>query len=341
MSKIALITGITGQDGSYLAELLLSKKYIVHGLIRKSSSINTDRINHIYEEPFKENKKFYLHYCDLSDGSALNKIIANILPDEIYNLGAQSHVAVSFDMPEYTYDINATGVIRILESIKSLIGKKKIKLYQASTSELFGYSKNNYQNEKTPFYPKSPYATSKLAAYWSVINYRESYNLFASNGILFNHESPRRGDTFVTKKIVKALCRIKKGSNECLVLGNLYSKRDWGHAKDYVLGMWKILQHNKPDDFIIATGKQYTIKNFITKVLNYLKIKHYWEGKNLNEKCYDKNKKLLIRIDKRYFRPNEVDSLRGNASKIKNVLKFKVSSNINLLIQDMVDHELK
>ena len=336
--KIALITGITGQDGSYLAELLLSKNYEVHGLIRKSSSINTKRIDHIYQGPFEKNKKLFLHYSDLSDGSSINKLIHIIMPDEIYNLAAQSHVAVSFDMPEYTLDINANGLVRILETIRSIKKIKKIKLYQASSSELFGYSKKSFQNELTPFYPKSPYATSKLAAYWFVKNYRESYDIFASNGILFNHESPRRGDTFVTKKIVKALCNISKGSSECLILGNIYSKRDWGHAKNYVEGMWKILQHKKPDDFVIATGKQYSVKQFINKVLNQLGIIFYWKGKGFNEKCYI-NGRIIIKIDKRYFRPNEVDSLKGKSDKIKKILKFHVEDNIDNLIKDMIRHE--
>ena len=337
--KIALITGITGQDGSYLAELLLEKKYEVHGLIRKSSSINTRRIDHIYQGPFQKNKKLFLHYSDLGDASSINKIIHQIMPDEIYNLAAQSHVAVSFDMPEYTFDINANGLVRILESIKSIKNIKKIKLYQASSSELFGYSKTSYQTEKTPFYPKSPYATSKLAAYWSVKNYRESYDIFASNGILFNHESPRRGETFVTKKIIKSLCNIKKGSNENLVLGNIYAKRDWGHAKDYVFGMWKILQHKKADDFVIASGKQYTVKEFINKVLKKLSISYIWKGEGLNEKCYNTKGMLLIRIDKKYFRPNEVNSLKGRPYKIKNTLNFNVDSNIDNLIKDMIQYE--
>ncbi len=339
-NKVALITGITGQDGSYLAELLLKKNYVVHGLVRKSSSINTKRIDHIYQGPFEKNKKLFLHYSDLSDGSSINKLIHLIMPDEIYNLAAQSHVAVSFDMPEYTFDINSNGLVRILETIKNLYKTKKIKLYQASSSELFGFSKNSYQSETTPFYPKSPYATSKLAAYWFVKNYRESYKIFASNGILFNHESPRRGETFVTKKIIKSLCDIKKGSKECLVLGNIYAKRDWGHAKNYVDGMWRILQHNKPDDFVIASGKQYSVKEFTNKVLKKLDIRFYWKGKGLNEKCYNyDNGKLLIRIDKRYFRPNEVNSLKGRSDKIKKILKFHVDDNIDNLIKDMIENE--
>ena len=340
-NKIALITGITGQDGSYLAELLLKKNYFVHGIIRKTSSINTHRIDHIYQGPFERKKRLYLHYGDMSDGSSINRIINRVKPDEIYNLAAQSHVAVSFDMPEYTFDINANGLIRILETIKSLSKIKKIKLYQASSSELFGFSKTPAQSETTPFYPKSPYATSKLAAYWSVINYRESYNIFASNGILFNHESPRRGETFVTKKIIKSLCNIKKVNQECLVLGNIYAKRDWGHAREYALGMWKILQHKKADDFVIASGKQHTVKEFINKTLKQLNISFIWKGRGLNEKCYNHEGKIIVRIDKKYFRPNEVNSLKGNASKIKKVLKFHVDNNIDNLIKDMISHELK
>ena len=338
--KIALITGITGQDGSYLADLLLSKNYVVHGIKRRSSSFNTERIDHIYQSPEKKRRNFILHYGDLTDPVSLNNLINKILPDEIYNLAAQSHVAVSFDLPEYTSNVNALGTLRILETIKLLKNKKKIKFYQASTSELYGRTKKIPQNEDTPFDPASPYAISKLYAYWISKNYRESYNIFACNGILFNHESPRRGETFVTRKIVIGLCKIKLGLQKKLYLGNLNAKRDWGHAKDYVVAMWKILQQKSPTDYVISTGKQYSVKQFVDLVLKELKIKFKWKGKGINCKCYDENNKIIIECDKEYFRPLEVDTLLGNSKKALKQLKWKPKLSINDLVKDMVSSEL-
>ena len=288
MKKKALIYGVTGQDGSYLSEFLLKKKYEVHGVKRRSSSINTNRIDHLYQDPHETNKNFILHYGDISDSISVKNLITKIKPDEIYNLAAQSHVGVSFQIPEYTANVDALGTLRILEAIKSLDNKKKIKFYQAGTSEMFGKTDGGFQNEKTKFYPRSPYAASKIYAHWITINYRESYNLFACNGILFNHESPVRGETFVTKKIVSGLCKIKKRKLKTLYLGNIYSKRDWGHAKDYVEAMWKMLQKKKPDDFVIATGKQYTVKHFVNLVCKELRIKIKWSGKGLNRQSMKK-----------------------------------------------------
>ena len=283
--KIALITGITGQDGSYLAEFLLKKKYFVHGIIRRSSSFNTGRIDHLYQDPHDKSKKLFLHYGDMTDSLSLQRIIEKVLPDEVYNLAAQSHVAVSFQQPEYTANSDALGALRILEIIKK-IKKKKIKFYQAGTSEMFGKVKEIPQNEKTYFHPRSPYAAAKLYAHWITINYREAYNIFACNGILFNHESPKRGETFVTKKITKALCKIKYKMQKKLYLGNIYAKRDWGHAKDYVEAQWLILQQKKPDDYVIATGKTYSVKYFVDRAAKYLKIKLKWKGKGINTKAY-------------------------------------------------------
>ena len=334
--KIALIFGITGQDGAYLAKFLLKKNYIVHGIKRKSSNFNTQRIDDIYEDRHTKSN-FFLHYGDVTDSLIILKIISNIKPNEIYNLSAQSHVGVSFEIPEYTSNVNALGALRILESIKILKMEKKIKYYQAGSSEMFGSSKPS-QNEKTNFQPCSPYAVSKLFAHWITINYRNSFNFFACNGILFNHESPLRGETFVTKKIVKGLVNILLNRQKKLYLGNLYSKRDWGHAEDYVCAMWKILQQKKPDDFVIATGKQYSVKTFITLVANYLKIKIIWKGKGINEKGYW-NKKVIIEIDKKYFRPSEVESLRGDFSKARRVINWRPKINIKQLIKHMVDYE--
>ncbi len=348
--KKALITGITGQDGSYLAEFLLKKNYIVHGIKRKSSSYNSERIDQIYENK-KFRNKFFLHYGDLTDASSILEIIKNLKPDEIYNLAAQSHVGVSFKLPNYTTQVNAIGTLNILDSIKKLNLEKKTKFYQASTSELFGEIQEKRQSEKTRFYPKSPYASSKLFAYWITKNYRESYGIFASNGILFNHESPRRGETFVTRKITIGLSRIINGLDKCLYLGNIYALRDWGHAKDYVEMCWKVLQNKKSDDFIIATEKQYSVKFFIEKCFKYLGISIYWTGKGLKEKAVikDFNKKkylnlkkgmIVIKIDKKYFRPNEVDKLIGNSSKAKKVLNWKPRTSIYQLIAEMLDHDL-
>ena len=348
--KVALVTGITGQDGSYLAELLLKKNYKVHGVIRKSSSFNTGRIDHIYIDPHNKTN-FFLHYGDLTDSNSIYNIINKIKPDEIYNLGAQSHVGVSFDNPEYTAEVSGIGTLRILEAIRFL-KMKKVKFYQASTSELFGEIQEKKQSEKTQFYPKSPYATSKLFAYWITKNFRESYKMFASNGILFNHESPRRGETFVTRKITIGLSKIIYGLDKCLYLGNIYSLRDWGHAKDYVQMCWKVLQYKKPDDFVIATGKQYSVKFFVDQCFKYLGIKIKWFGKGVNEfakiiyfdnKKYPKLKEgmIVIRISKKYFRPNEVENLIGNASKAKKLLKWKPQINIYQLIKEMIDADLE
>ena len=339
MKKKALIYGVTGQDGSYLSELLLKKKYEVHGVKRRSSSINTSRIDHLYQDPHQKNKNFILHYGDISDSISVNNLIYKIKPDEIYNLAAQSHVGVSFQIPEYTANVDGLGALRILEAVKSLDSVKKIKFYQAGTSEMFGKTDGGFQNEKTKFYPRSPYAASKVYAHWITINYRESYNLFACNGILFNHESPVRGETFVTKKIISGLCKIKKKKMNALYLGNLYSKRDWGHARDYVEAMWKMLQQKKPEDFVIATGKQYTVKQFINLVCKELEIKIKWKGKGLKEKAYDDTGKVIIKIDKNYFRPTEVDSLLGDASKARRILNWKPKMNIDDLIKDMIEHE--
>ncbi len=338
MKKKALIFGVTGQDGSYLSRLLLKKKYIVHGVIRRSSSINTKRIDDIYQEPFALKKNFILHYGDVMDGNSVYDLVNKINPNEIYNLAAQSHVAVSFKIPEYTTNADALGALRILESIVKI--NTKIKYYQAGSSEMFGKVQEFPQNERTPFYPRSPYAVSKVYAHWITVNYRESYNIFASNGILFNHESPLRGETFVTKKIVKALCRIKKKKQKKLFLGNIYAKRDWGHAEDYVFAMWKILQHSKPDDWVICTGKQYSVKQFINLVAKKIQLKIFWKGKGLNEKAYSEKNQPVIEIKKRYFRPAEVDNLKGNSQKAKKILKWKPSKDINDLIQDMTEYEL-
>ena len=340
MKKVALIFGITGQDGAYLAKYLIKKKYIVHGVIRRSSSLNTSRLDDIYEEPFKKNKKLILHYGDVIDSSSVFRLIESVLPDEIYNLAAQSHVAVSFEIPEYTSNVDGIGTLRILETIKSLSKRKKIKFYQAGTSEMFG-GVQNIQDENTKFDPKSPYAASKVFAHSITKIYRDAYGIFAANGILFNHESPLRGETFVTKKIVKALTKIKFEKQKCLYLGNLYAKRDWGHAKDYVIAMWKILQVKKADDFVIATNKQFSIKEFINLVAQELKLKLNWRGKGLNEIGYTSKGKVVIRIRKRYFRPLDVNNLKGNYSKAKKILKWKPKTTLAQLIKEMVNFELK
>ena len=338
--KIALIFGITGQDGSYLAEFLLKKKYIVHGVKRRSSSINTSRVDHIYQEPGEKSRNFFLHYGDITDSTSVSKIIEMIKPHEIYNLAAQSHVAVSFEVPEYTANADALGALRILEAIKFHRLTKKTKFYQAGTSEMYGKVQDTPQNEKTNFYPLSPYGVAKLYAHWITKNYREAYNIFGSNGILFNHESPRRGETFVTKKIVRALVRIKTGKQRILYLGNLDAKRDWGHAKDYVEAMWKILQQKQPDDFVIATGKQYSIRQFISLVSKKLNMKIVWKGKGLNEKGYDSlSNKTIIAIDKNYLRPLDVNTLLGNASKARKKLSWKPKINIHKLIDEMILEE--
>jgi GDPmannose 4,6-dehydratase len=339
--KVALIFGITGQDGSYLAELLLKKNYIIHGVKRRSSSANTERIDHIFDSLDFSNKNFFIHYGDISDGTNTLDIINKVRPDEIYNLAAQSHVRVSFDVPEYTADITALGALRILESIR-ILKLKKTKYYQASSSEMYGLVKNKKSlNENTPFHPRSIYGVSKVFAYHSTVHYREAYGIFASNGILFNHESPRRGPTFVTKKIVQGLVRIKKGLQNKLTLGNLYAVRDWGHAKDYAISMWKILQYKKPDDWVIATNKDQTVKKFIDIVSNKLDISLKWKGKGINEKGIDKDSgKIIIDLNKKHFRPSEVDFLRGDFSKARKHLKWSPQISTDDLIDDMIREEL-
>ncbi len=342
MKKKALIFGITGQDGSYLAEFLLKKKYSVHGVKRRSSSINTLRIDHIYQDPHVKSRNFFLHYGDITDSTSVSKIIEKIKPDEIYNLAAQSHVAVSFEVPEYTANADALGALRILEAIKFHKLEKKTKFYQAGTSEMYGKVQESPQNEKTNFYPLSPYGVAKLYAHWITKNYREAYSIFGSNGILFNHESPRRGETFVTKKIIRALVRIKMGKQKNLFLGNLDSKRDWGHAKDYVEAMWKILQQKKPDDYVIATGKQLSIRQFINLVSKKLNMNIVWRGNGLKEKGYDTlAKKNIIQVDKNYIRPLDVNTLLGNASKARKKLSWKPKTNMSQLIEEMISEEVK
>lgn len=332
--KKALITGITGQDGSYLAELLLEKGYEVHAIIRRTSNFKTDRIDHLYKN-YKD-ARLFLHYGDLADGSSVSKLIKKIAPNEIYNLAAQSHVRVSFDVPEYTANIDALGTLRILEAIREL--KSGAKFYQASSSEMFGKVHEIPQNEETPFHPRSPYAVAKVFGYWITKNYRESYGIFASNGILFNHESPRRGETFVTRKITRGLARIKHGLEDRLYLGNLDAKRDWGHAKDYVYGMWLMLQHDTPDDFVLATGETHTVREFIERASKKLGYDLVWKGKGVNEKGIDrKTGKVLIEIDPRYFRPAEVDVLIGDYSKAKKALGWKPKITFEKLVDLMVE----
>ena len=340
MKKKALIFGITGQDGSYLAEFLLKKNYVVHGVKRRSSSLNTGRIDHLYQDPHEKNRKFILHYGDVTDALSVSSLIKNIKPDEIYNLAAQSHVAVSFEVPEYTANADAIGALRILEGIKFHRLENKTKFYQAGTSEMFGKVMEIPQTEKTPFYPRSPYGVAKVYAHWITVNYRESYKIFACNGILFNHESPVRGETFVTKKIVAGLSKIKLGKQKKLFLGNLDAKRDWGHAKDYVEAMWKMLQRKNPQDYVIATGKQYSVKEFVNLVLKELDIKYYWKGKGINSKCFDEKNNVIVECDKAYYRPLEVDTLLGDSRKARKELNWKPKYKINDLVREMVYSEL-
>ena len=339
--KIALIFGVTGQDGSYLTEFLIKKGYLVHGVKRRSSSLNTARVDHIYQDPHEKKRIFFLHYGDVTDAISVSSLIKRIKPNEIYNLAAQSHVSVSFEVPEYTANADAIGALRILEAIKFHGFEKITKFYQAGTSEMFGKVKETPQNEKTSFYPRSPYGVAKVYAHWITINYREAYNIFACNGILFNHESPVRGETFVTRKIVIALCRIKNGLQKKLYLGNLDAKRDWGHAKDYVEAMWKMLQKKTPTDYVISTGKQYSVKQFVNLVLNELKIKYLWKGKGINSKCYNHKGGCIVECDKEYYRPLEVDTLLGDSSKARKELNWRPKININGLVKEMVNNELK
>ncbi|MBD3272780.1 GDP-mannose 4,6-dehydratase [Candidatus Dependentiae bacterium] len=340
--KTALITGITGQDGSYLAEFLLNKNYIVHGIKRRSSSFNTSRVDHIYQDIHNKNKKFILHYGDLTDATNLIRIVQEVQPDEIYNLAAQSHVKVSFETPEYTANSDALGVLRILEAIRILGLTKKTKFYQASTSELYGKVTQVPQDENTPFYPRSPYAAAKIYAYWITVNYREAYNIFACNGILFNHESERRGETFVTRKITRAIARIKYGLQDKIYLGNLDSKRDWGYAKEYIVAMWKMLQQEEPKDYVIATGQTHTVREFVQIAFELIGKKIVWEGKGLNEVGIDNvTGKSLVKIDPRYFRPTEVDLLIGNPKKAEEELGWKANTKFKDLIKIMLEHDLK
>tara|TARA_B100000787_G_scaffold167454_1_gene154258 strand:- start:1293 stop:2339 length:1047 start_codon:yes stop_codon:yes gene_type:complete len=338
--KIALITGITGQDGSYLAEFLLNKGYEVHGIKRRSSLINTDRIDHLYQDINEKNRKFILHHGDLTDATSLIRIIQEVKPDEIYNLAAQSHVAVSFEEPEYTANSDALGALRILEAIRILKLEKKTKYYQASTSELYGAAQETPQTEKTPFYPRSPYGVAKLYAYWITVNYREAYGIYACNGILFNHESPVRGETFVTRKITRALARIKLGLQENLYLGNLNALRDWGHAKDYVEAQWLMLQQKNPEDFVIATGKQYSVRDFINEVSKNLGMTIDWKGKGLEE-VGSFNGEDIIKVNPRYFRPTEVETLLGDASKAKKKLNWVPKISFEQLVKEMTNEDLK
>lgn len=336
--KKALISGITGQDGSYLSELLLEKGYEVHGIIRRASSFNTKRIDHLYKDPHKKDVNLFLHYGDMTDSSNLNRILEKIHPDEIYNLAAQSHVKVSFEVPEYTAEVDGIGVLRFLDAIKET--GIKTKFYQASTSELYGLVQEIPQTEKTPFYPRSPYAAAKLYAYWIVKNYREAYDLFACNGILFNHESPRRGETFVTRKITRAACMIKLGFQEKLYIGNLNAKRDWGYAPEYCEGMWRILQHHKSDDYVLATGETHTVREFCEKAFQELDICLEWSGKEENEKGIDKKTgKVLVEVDPNYYRPTEVDMLIGDASKAKKELGWEPKVTFDELIKIMIEYD--
>ncbi len=339
--KIALITGVTGQDGAYLAEFLLDKGYDVHGIKRRTSLFNTDRIDHLYQDPHEKNRRFVLHHGDMTDSSSLVRIIQQVQPDEIYNLAAQSHVAVSFEEPEYTANSDALGALRILEAMRILGMEKKARFYQASTSELFGLVQETPQKETTPFYPRSPYAVAKLYAYWITVNYREAYGMYACNGILFNHESPVRGETFVTRKITRALARIKLGLQDCLFLGNLDAKRDWGHARDYIEMQWLMLQQEKPEDFVIATGVQYSVRDFVNAAAAEIGIAVEWRGAGVEEKGYDALGNCIVQVDPRYFRPTEVETLLGDATKAREKLGWTPKITFAELVAEMVREDLK
>jgi len=341
MTKKALITGVTGQDGAYLAEFLLGKGYEVHGIKRRTSLFNTDRIDHLYQDPHEKGRRFILHHGDLTDSSSLIRIIQQVQPDEIYNLAAQSHVAVSFEEPEYTANSDALGALRILEAIRILDLEKKTRFYQASTSELYGLVQEIPQKETTPFYPRSPYAVAKLYAYWITVNYREAYGMYACNGILFNHESPIRGETFVTRKITRALARIKLGLQDCLFLGNMDAKRDWGHARDYVEMQWLMLQQDHAEDFVIATGVQYSVRDFVNAAAKELGMQIRWEGQGVDEKGYDPHGKCIVAVDPRYFRPTEVETLLGDPSKAKSKLGWTPKISFAELVAEMVCEDLK
>jgi len=341
MQKVALITGVTGQDGAYLAEFLLDKGYEVHGIKRRTSLFNTDRIDHLYQDPHEKNRRFSLHHGDMTDSSSLVRIIQQVQPDEIYNLAAQSHVAVSFEEPEYTANSDALGALRILEAMRILGMEKKARFYQASTSELFGLVQETPQKETTPFYPRSPYAVAKLYAYWITVNYREAYGMYACNGILFNHESPVRGETFVTRKITRALARIKLGLQDCLFLGNLDAKRDWGHARDYIEMQWLMLQQSAPEDFVIATGVQYSVRDFVNAAGAEIGIAVDWRGAGVDEKGYDAEGNCIVQVDPRYFRPTEVETLLGDATKAREKLGWTPKITFAELVAEMVREDLK
>jgi len=341
LRKTALVTGITGQDGAYLAEFLLGKGYIVHGIKRRTSLFNTDRIDHLYQDPHVKDRRFILHYGDMTDSTSLIRVIQQVQPDEIYNLAAQSHVAVSFEEPEYTANADALGALRVLEAIRILGLEKRTRYYQASTSELYGLVQENPQKETTPFYPRSPYAVAKLYAYWITVNYREAYGMYACNGILFNHESPIRGETFVTRKITRALARIKLELQDCLYLGNLNSLRDWGHAQDYVEMQWLMLQQEAPEDFVIATGEQHSVREFVAAAAAELGISIRWEGRGVDEKGYDGNGKCIVAVDPRYFRPTEVETLLGDATKAREKLGWQPRITFKELVAEMVREDLK
>lgn len=341
MSKVALITGITGQDGAYLAELLLEKGYIVHGIKRRASSFNTDRIDHLYQDKHESGVRLFLHYGDLTDATNLIRLVQEIAPDEIYNLAAMSHVKVSFDTPEYTANTDALGTLRLLEAIRILKLEKNVKLYQASTSELYGKVVETPQSETTPFYPRSPYAVAKLYAFWIIKNYREAYGIFACNGILFNHESPLRGETFVTRKITRAVSKIKLGLQEKLYLGNLDAQRDWGHAKDYVDGMWRMMQQDVAADYVLATGETHTVREFVDKAFNHVQIQIRWEGEGVNERGYHATtNQILVEVDEKYFRPTEVDLLLGDPTKARTELGWKTTYSFDDLVKEMVIADL-
>jgi len=341
MTKIALVTGVTGQDGSYLAEFLLEKGYEVHGIKRRSSSFNTERIDGIYEDPHAEHPRFILHYGDMTDSTNLIRILQQVRPDEIYNLAAQSHVAVSFEKPEYTANADALGALRLLEAIRILGLEKKTRYYQASTSELYGLVRETPQTEATPFYPRSPYAVAKLYAYWITVNYREAYGIYGCNGILFNHESPRRGETFVTRKITRALARIKLGLQECVYLGNLNALRDWGHAKDFVEMQWMMLQQPGPEDYVIATGRQFSVREFVERAAGQLGMRMSWRGAGLDEQGFDQHGRCIVRVDPRYFRPAEVETLLGDASKARSKLGWAPRITFEELVAEMVREDFR
>jgi GDPmannose 4,6-dehydratase len=341
MAKTALITGVTGQDGAYLAEFLLGKGYVVHGIKRRTSLFNTDRINHLYSDPHEKGRRLILHYGDMTDSSSLIRVVQQVRPDEIYNLAAQSHVAVSFEEPEYTADSDALGALRLLEAIRILRLERKTRFYQASTSELYGKVLEVPQKETTPFYPRSPYGVAKLYAYWITVNYREAYGMFACNGILFNHESPVRGETFVTRKITRALARIKLGLQDRLYLGNLNAKRDWGHARDFVEAQWRILQQRKPEDYVIATGEQHSVREFVELAARELGIRIKWRGSGTRERGFDSAGRCIVAVDPRYFRPTEVDSLLGDATKARRKLKWKPRVKFRELVAEMAQEDLR